>query len=383
MARTPIQTLELDIPRSYAAIIESQPFAPWTKHLRANPWTFDRRPFSHATPVAAGGRLGKIYLGEDLSAAEDLELDENGVLKPRTPRVPRVTPVPTLRKPPAPGDTPQVASYLLTLNTTATITPSFLCVSTPQIPYPFRIVNLRYTNAIAISDSAQWNLGVSTEEYNGEFTSAPPNLMIQTRSQIFGTSSGQWTEERTNHGPILAALPNTPRDILATGVIGASVDEPGQSLILVVKEIQNVVTTTIQFQITIEELITTRARTTREINDVLAPRVAQPRPGGKPSTPRTRPPATERERAAAAAAAKASRGLYRPQPPCKPCDPADIHPGWWCNPADGAFNSPEAIALRAQACGGRSANADLPGLSASISESFNPAEFAASLNAGR
>lgn len=324
MPRTAIETIEYPLPPALAARAQLATLGPLTRHMRTSAWQFNRRPFGHDAPLAAGGRLGKIYLGEDLGA----ELEG--------------APAPiSLRTAPQQGSGDTVSYSLYVENDSGLAGAQINIITTPVIPYDARIVGASLQRLDA--NALQWNIALVDSEYSGAYADLPPGMIIQAAGfREAGSGQSQWE-------PVFGVVVNNLGAVnqatnYASAIVGALVPA-GKRIAFIAVSYNLNSSCTASLTLTLQRIAVPRASAST------ITRIVEPRAAAAARAAAEKQSATAARAAAAAAKApSAPARSFVVQPKCLPCDPLDIHPGWWCNPLDGAYNSPEAAALRAQKC---------------------------------
>jgi len=285
MARTAINTIELQLPLRGGAAAEIAALTPFPTRLRADAWMFNRRPFSHDTPIAAGGRLGKIYLGETPEEPEPGVIPGAPTTAPiartttTTPRTTTTTPretTPSLRAVPS-GDTPQQLSYSLSLNHVTGSTEKYAAVSTPALPWPCRIVGATLTRWGADASQVMgWNVCATSVPYDGYLVTPPPGRLIEPRNNII--ESGQPSASLSTWGPITSDAAAGGVLTSTTHLLGATVGAAGQYLVFVLYHPTSDIPIGGQLTLTVQELTGAASGLARVTPPMVTPRVPAPVP---------------------------------------------------------------------------------------------------------
>jgi len=165
MARDIIQTVPHGLPRPPGAQWEINALAPFPQRMRWADWGLNRAPYYHPSPVAAGGRLGEIYLGTDF--ADEAIDPATGEPIPLADRI-ASTATRSLRES-APGAELQTRAYDLMITVTSyTDGGPFRCACTPRLPFPCRIVGARMMHTPG--ETTMWNLFVVDDDLTGPLT---------------------------------------------------------------------------------------------------------------------------------------------------------------------------------------------------------------------
>jgi len=186
------------------------------RHTHTAPWALDREPYHHILPPWG--------LPEELELPEDER--EPGA------RAPGAAPSATTPRPaaarPAPGIAPETLSWswLVSAPTTAILAP---CVTTPPIPWPFRIVafSARGLNAAHLAGNAI-QLFLTDEEQ----TTIPVPAALEPLVPLIGGGPAPLN---------LLGIPIKPGndagtlfDVFAAGIIGRSVAQGGRRILIAV-----------------------------------------------------------------------------------------------------------------------------------------------------
>jgi hypothetical protein len=175
MPRAPIVTVELPIPPRAGAEFLRPFYAPEPNERRPAPWDLNRRPYPVATHVAAGGRLGRLHLGQEPEQREALEAALPPTTQPATaPSSPRS---PTLALPECPPA--QTIAFNFTVPGAST---QIAAVSYGPIPYSYRITGAAAAFYGPDVGYAAWNLYLTDTPYNGLVDTIEGQPLIEART---------------------------------------------------------------------------------------------------------------------------------------------------------------------------------------------------------
>lgn len=241
MPRAILQTIEIDLPHGQGAEEIIEALAPFPARLMVQPWMFGRAPYHQDIAYAAGGKIGKIQMGKD---ATDEEIAA-GAAKTKATSLRTVTSAAGAMR------TPQTLSFVLRNDIGTAAGTRFCAVSTPAIPWPFRITGFTVSALVTTNEDDQWNLHATDGTYQGLLAEAPPDALIQPL--IASNFFGHFIEDRTDYGPNMQQAAPLHQQSYATGTLGRTVFDARKCLTFVSKPAATAASFAHQAVVTVEE----------------------------------------------------------------------------------------------------------------------------------